>query len=214
MDTLKTKKKNEEQITFKDAGIFAALKRISENNGNSGIGPEAKKLLKDAIENLDNPRKETPSKEIPQEKTIKQPQLTDDDEISISEKLDILAELISKLITSSEVSNDEAVEQRIVEETETAVQEHEEQLRSENLMLMLPPSIKDLFYKLLDFRKKKGKEYSDSVEQLFLFLFKNYIVNTWDSLPDDFTSELKQAVSDYLNPKDELEKEEKIVDKK
>lgn len=209
METVKIKKENNEQVTFKDPEIFAALKKISENKGNTGIAPEAKELLREALKNLGKPKDQTLVNEVITEKeSSKNNVITKESEISLSEKLYIIAESLGKLITSGESANEEFVESRISEGIQSGTNEAMINIMAENIMLKLPDYIRNLVYKLLEFKKGQKAEYSESVEQLFLSMFKTYVDESSDSFPDGFKKEFNKQFKEYftVKPVDQVEK--------
>jgi hypothetical protein len=210
METVKIKKENNEQVTFKDPEIFAALKKISENKGNTGIAPEAKELLREALKSLGKSKDQKLVNEVITEKeSPKNDVITKESEISLSEKLDIIAESLGKLITAEETANEEFVEKRISEGIQSGIDESMINIMAENIMLQLPDYIRNLVYKLLEFKKGQKADYSESVEQLFLSMFKTYVDESSDSFPDGFKKEFNKQFKEYftVKPVDQIEKE-------
>ena len=68
-----------------------------------------------------------------------------------------------------------------------------------NLLIKLTDDQKNLFYKLLSYRKEKGKIFSESPEDLFFFMLKETFFEGWNHKHDEFDEEFKTAFAEKLN---------------
>jgi hypothetical protein len=214
METTSNKKENNQQITAKNKALYSSIKEYCISRGNIPMG---KGLIEVADKGLEKIRaeKETIEKKVVSEKEIsKKDSIVTELEISFSEKIDVLAEAINKLIASKDEVSDEEFQTQVSNAIEEAVVEHEDILRSLNLMFVLPQPMKTLVYSLLDFRKSRKEKYSENVEQLFLSMFKTYVDESSDSFPDGFKKEFNKQFKEYftVKPVDQIEKEIEAIE--
>lgn len=111
-----------------------------------------------------------------------------------------LTNAINNLAKVLESKNAVERDELICKGNEEAADEREEQLRDKFLMLELSKSQKELFRKIFEFRKERDEKYSEKIEGIFFYMFKKvfYEANFWDTVPEDFKKEFKEAFAEYF----------------
>ena len=210
METIETNKVNKEQITFKDKQIWAELKKLADQD-NTGIGTKAKELLKAAIEKTQvKPVASSPEKEITSKESSNIEKVLEFPDPETAEKLEVVAELLSQIMASKNEYLQTESEARLEEAKEQVYDE----LISNNLVLRLSKSQKDVFIKLYQFRFDNGKKHSEKIEDLFFYMLKKYVEDDWsEPMPKGFKNEFKDAFVDYFNPKPNTINHVTIIDK-
>ncbi len=126
--------------------------------------------------------------------------------LDLLEKTNETNELISKMVQSQEPEATETLPEEVdIRQVESAaIANHEEKIRSEFLMLNIDQRQRDLLLNLLAYRQERGKVHSESVEDLFFFMFKETFYESWNHKQPGFDDEFKEAFSSYFQDSDEV----------
>lgn len=119
-----------------------------------------------------------------------------------NEKHDQVIELLEQLVKSARPAEMETNLVYSEEEHSSALAQSliglEKELRDNHLMIRLTGSQKKVVSDLLAYRNEKGKIFSGSVEELFFYVLKEAINDSWNSKQPEFEKEFKEAFAEYF----------------
>lgn len=208
METIEKKKENPKQVTFRDPEIWDALKKLSEETDNSGVGPKAKELIKAALQK-NTQQAETAPVVVKEEKSLsvaveKAIPTQESLEVSAISKLDIIGNLLLQLLAASNDQESEETQEKIEEAVTKALEEQEEELRGSHLMLSFTEKQTEVIINLFEHRKAKDKKLV-SIESLFFELIREQFYSemrlfSTSEIPAGFDKEFRDAFEGYFNP--------------